>query len=223
MDEIDLKDLFNYFWTKKIIIALVILVGLAFGAVYTAFIQKPVYTSYTTVLLTKEGDSSAITTTDITLNKNLIETYSAIIKSKKVAKQVISNLELDVSVEQLISMISVSSISDTEIIKISVTNSDNNLSRDIANETAEVFENEVKNYYNIENIGIIDRAESTENPSNVNVIKQLLLSILVGVVLGFAVVFVMYYFDTTIKSVEEVENKLGIPVIGTIPHTGGEY
>ena len=56
MEEIDLKDLLSYFWSKKVIILVMFLLGLVIGEVYTAAIQKPLYQSYTTILLTKASD-----------------------------------------------------------------------------------------------------------------------------------------------------------------------
>ena len=40
---------------------------------------------------------------------------------------------------------------------------------------------------------------------------------IIGIVLSLGIVFVIFYFDTTIKSAEEVENKLGLPIYGIVP------
>lgn len=220
MEEFDLKDIFKYFLSKKWYIILITLFSLVLGIVYTLYIQKPIYKSYTTILLTKESDTS-ITSNDILLNQKLVDTYREIIKSRKVLGRVINNLKLDYTIEQLMGKISVESINDTEIIKISVTDMDNELAMDIANETATVFNSEVVKLYNIQNIGVIDKAEVSTNPYNINETKQLVLSSMIGLVLSFGLVFVIYYFDNTIKGVEEVENKLNLPVIGAIPELGG--
>jgi len=221
MEEFDLKDIFKYFLSKKWYIILITLFSLVLGIVYTLYIQKPVYKSYTTILLTKESDTSSITSNDILLNQKLVDTYREIIKSRKVLGRVINNLKLDYTIEQLMGKISVESINDTEIIKISVTDMDNELAMAIANETATVFNSEVVKLYNIQNIGVIDKAEVSTNPYNINETKQLVLSSMIGFVLSLGLVFVIYYFDNTIKGVEEVENKLNLPVIGAIPELGG--
>jgi len=219
MEELDIKELINYFWTKKIYILLLMIITLIIGVTYTLFIQKPLYSSYTTILLTKEGDS--ITSSDIALNNQLINTYSEIIKSKKVLSRVINNLDLDYTTGELANQISVVSIGDTDIIKISVSNADSELAMNIANETASVFNSQIVKLYNIQNLGIIDEAEESKEPYNVNVLKQLCIFTIIGLVLGIGIIFVIYYFDNTIKSSEEIERKLGLPVIGSIPATGG--
>ena len=138
MEEIDLKDLLSYFWSKKVIILVMFLLGLVIGEVYTAAIQKPLYQSYTTILLTKASDST-ITSNDVTLNRNLVDTYREIIKSKKVLNKVINNLELDYDYAVLNRKVGVTSINDTEIIKITVVDKDSKQASDIANEIANVF------------------------------------------------------------------------------------
>lgn len=218
MEEIDLKELFDYFKGKLFLIILITLGVLVIGFSYDAFIKKPLYNSYTTIILTSEN--STITSNDITLNKNLIGVYNEIIKSRKVIGKVIDNLNLDYTIEELQSNITVSNVNDTEIIKISVVDEDNYLAKNIANETANVFNAEVINHFEIQNIGILDYAEASENPFNINLVKSILIYLLVGIVLGFAIVFVMFYFDTTIKNAEMVEKKLNIPVIGIIPIGG---
>ena len=222
MEELDLKDMFNYFLTKKLYIIIITLVALLLGIVYSEFIQQSLYKSYTTILLTKESDSNTITSNDITLNRNLVNTYREIIKSRNVVSKVLKNLNLDYTVEELNSKISVSSINDTEIIKITVVDEDRELAMAIANETATVFNNEIVKLYNIQNIGIVDKAEIASVPYNVSVLKQSLIACIIGLVLGIGIVFVMFYFDTTIKSSDEIEKKLGLPVIGEIPKSGGK-
>lgn len=213
MEEIDLKELFNYFISKIFIIILITITVLTIGFSYDAFFKTPMYNSYTTVLLKGED---TITSSDITLNKNLVNTYSEIIKSRKVIRKVIENLKLDYGVEELQKNISVSNINDTEIIKISVSDTDNYIAKNIANEAANVFTAEIINYFNIQNIGIIDYAEVSELPYNINILKSIIIYLFMGLILGVSIVFVMFYFDNTVKTSEEIENKLKLPVIGMI-------
>ena len=128
---------------------------------------------------------------------------------------------MNYSVVELSKNVTVESINETEIIKVSVVDDDPKLSMVIANEIANVFNAEIVKLYNIQNVGVVDVAEMPNLPYNVNLLKQLVLSGLVGIVLGFGIVFVMYYFDTSVKTTEEIEKKLGLPVIGVIPTVGG--
>ena len=222
MEEIDLKELFSYFWNKKLIIIILTVLALGGGIFYSMKIQKPMYKSYTTILLTKEESNTTITSNDISLNRNLVDTYREIIKSRNVLGKVITNLNLDCTIDELMRKVTVENINDTEIIKISVVDYQEWNSMKIADEIAKVFNTEVVKLYNIQNIGIIDTAELPTKPYNINHVKTAALTGAVGLVVGLGIVFVLFYFDTTIKSSDEVERKLGLPVIGTIPVRGGK-
>ena len=215
MEEIDLIELLNYF-KKKIGLIIIIMsaVGIL-GCIYTLFIQEPMYNSYTTVILSGSS-SSSITQTDVTLNKNLISTYAEIVKSGRVLNQVIKELNLDISYELLSIEISVTSLNNTEIIKITVNNESADMAMKIANSTASVFTKEISSLYKMDNVSILDYATINESPYNINILKQLIIYILAGLVISLGTVFMIFYFDRTIKSAEQIEQKIKLPVLGSV-------
>ena len=223
MEEVDLKELFAYFFKKISIIIAITFLFLIAGFVYIMFIRTPLYKGDTTVILVnKSGDSNnqTVTQSDVVLNQKLVSTYTQIVKSKKVLNQVINDLNLSYTYGQLNKHVSVSNVSDTEIIKISVSDEDPETAAKIANAVATVFKEEVGNIYHLENVTIIDKAEVQSKPFNIKVAKTLAISFVGGMAVSLMLVFVLYYFDTSIKSSEDVEKKLGVAVIGTIPHVG---
>ena len=224
MEEIDLRELFNIFWSKKLQIFLVIFIFMIIGAVYSIGLKMPLYSSSTSLVLAmadtnekKKDSEEAITATDITLNSKLVSTYSELIKSKKVLRQVVSNLQIDENVDVLKNKIKVSSVQDTEVIKITVTHANPTYAAKIANEITKVFSKEVNELYKINNVYIVDEAEVQNSPSNINHIKDIILFAMVGLVISSAYVFVLNMLDNTIKSSEDIENQFNIPVLVTIP------
>lgn len=216
MEEINLKEVYSYFKSKILWILIAIVVIIVIGNVYTIITREPMYRSNTTIVLvgeSKEGYSQS----DSQLNQNLIGTYSEIIKSRKVLSQVIENLKLKMSVEELSNNITTTSVEDTEIIQITVANANAKDAQKITDEVAKVFSEEIQDIYNLENVATIDKAELSKNPYNINYVKDNVIYLIVGFVLSFGIVFIMYYFDTSIKSSEVVEEKLGLTVIGVVP------
>ena len=213
METIDLKDMFSYFKSKiSIIILFIVVVGIM-GCLYGLFIQKPVYKSSTSIVLISESQTGAtLTYNDVSLNQNLVSTYSEIIKSRRVLNQVIDNLSLDYSYSNLSNNVEVSSVTGTQIIKISV--SDRNTKT--AMKIAKVFAKEIPELYNISNVNILDYAEAASNAYNVNFIKQSIIYLLVGLVVGLGITFVMYYFDRSVKNISQVEEKIKLPVLATV-------
>ena len=216
MEEINLKEVYSYFKAKILWILLAIVVIVIIGNVYTIITRVPMYQSNTTIVLVGESKKE-YSQSDSLLNQNLIGTYSEIITSRKVLQQVIDNLKLKTTVDELSSNITTSSVEDTEIIRITVNNERKKQAAEIADEVAEVFSDEIQDIYNLENVAIIDKAEVANSPYNINYVKDNIIYLAIGIVLSFGVVFVMYYFDTTIKSSEVVEEKLGLTVIGIVP------
>lgn len=214
MEEINLVEIFSYFKSKIIPILIVIGVILVVGNIYSIFLKTPMYQSNTTVLLVNSKNNN---TTELQLNKNLVTTYTEIIKSRRVLTQVIKEGKLDCSVVELSNMISVEAVGDTELIRITVKNPNKKKASIIADQIADTFIKEIKDLYHLENVSVVDKAIVNNNAYNINYLKDNIIYLGIGIVLTFGIVFVMYYFDTTIKSTEVVENKLGLTVIGIVP------
>ena len=221
MEELDLKELLMLFWNKKVKILLIVAIFMLIGIIYTIGFVTPVYTSSTTLLLATSGNSAdktnTITTTDITLNSKLVSTYSTLIKSKTVLRQVISNLGINISEDELEKNITVSQEKDTEIIRISVTNPDATTASKVANEVAKVFSQRVSEIYKINNVQVVDQAEVDTIPSNINHAKDVIIFACVGIVVSVMYVLIANMLDTTIKTAEEVEKEFKVPVLASIP------
>lgn len=225
MEELDIKEIIYEIWKNKIMILVIMLLGVALGLLYHSFLVKPLYQSTTTLVLSKPataegsqtGTSGTITSNDIALNQKLVSTYSEIMKSRTVAREVINKLGLKVSEESLMNDITVQSKKDTELLEIAVSYTNAAKAAEIANTLAEVFTNKVKEVYNIENVSIIDQAEVATAPYNISLTKTMLLFLIASFIIGCLVVFVKMYFSNTIKSQEELEKLLGLPVLAVIP------
>ena len=219
MEEINLHEIFTYFKERILLLIAIILVVVACGSIYSVFLKTPLYQSNVTVVLVSEESSTtqSYSSSDVQLNKSLVGTYSEIIKSRKVLDQVINNLSLDISTAELSSNITVASVNDTEIIKVSVLDKNNIDAANIANEIVKVFSQEVTEIYQIQNVSVVDDARVSQNPYNINLVKDLLIYFVVGIVVALAIIFILYYFDTTIKSSNEIEEKFGLPIFGVVP------
>lgn len=224
MEEIDLKDLFQTFWNKKIHILLITLIFIVIGIIYTIGFVTPMYTSSTTLVLAasdKTTDTNkqagTITTTDVTLNSKLVATYSELVKSKNVLRQVISNLGIKVNEEDLRNNIAVSSVKETELIEITVSNENASYAAKIANEIAKVFTAKVGEIYNINNVHVVDEAEISTNPSNINHAKDIVIFAFIGLVISVMYVLIANMLDTTVKTQEDIEKAIKIPVLANIP------
>ncbi len=222
MEEIDLKEMFNMFWSKKVQIIIIILVFMMGGIIYTSEFTTPMYSSSTTLVLASSEDTenninTTITATDITINSKLVSTYSELVKSKNILREVINNLKVLVDEDTLRKHVKVSSVKNTELIEITVEDENPSNAAKIANEIAKVFTEKVKEIYNINNVQIVDEAEISSEPSNINHVKNAIMSIGIGLVIAVIYVIISSMLDTTIKTPEDVETNFNIPVLASIP------
>lgn len=219
MEEINLKELFDYFIDKIKYIIIATLVCCLIGGIYTKFLTIPMYKSSTTVILGSNQEGTGITQSDISINNNLVSTYAEIIKSRKVLEQVQKELNESYTYKELANEISVSSINNTQIIRITVEDNNAVNAKIIANLVAKVFTAEVPDLYNLDNVHILDVAIEEEDPYNINVAKSSIIGGVLGLILSTGIFFVIYYFDRTAKSVEQVEEVLQMPILGSVEET----
>lgn len=226
MEELDLKELFEIFWNKKIQILLIILIFVVIGIIYTVGFTTPMYKSSTSLVLvgtsnsgdTTDTQTSEITTTDITINSKLVATYSELVKTKNILGQVIANLNIEVDEAELKKNIEVTAKEDTELIEITVQNENPIYAAKIANETAKVFKEKIAGeIYKINNVYIVDEAEVESAPANINHTKDVAIFGIVGLIIAVMYVLIANMLDTTVKTQEDIEKNIKIPVIASIP------
>lgn len=219
MEEINIRDFLNYLKKYVLVIAAVALALVIGVFIYDKSIKKPLYTTYTTIILTKSNEAqtgTTITQNDILLNQKLVETYSKIIKSKLVLEQVISETGVTYTTEELSENVSVEAYENTEMLKISVTDQDPELAANIANSIAQVFSGEIAKIYQINNISVVDVAVTPEEVSNNTLKRDLLIALFIGIFGTIGVVFVVYYFDDTVKLTDNLEEEIGMPVVAKV-------
>ncbi len=226
MEELDLKELFEIFWHKKEQIILIVLIFMVIGIIYTVGFTTPMYSSSSTLVLvgTESGNSTenqtteSITTTDITINSKLVATYSELVKSKNILGQVIANLGINIDEEALRKNIQVTAVEDTELIEITVSDENPTYAAKIVNEIANVFKEKIAGeIYKINNVYIVDQGEVASTPSNINHMKDIVIFIFIGIVVAVMYVLIANMLDTTVKTQEDIEKSIKIPVLASIP------
>ena len=218
MEEIDIKELLAYIKEKIWVLALALLLSVTTSAIYTKTIKKPLYKSEAKYVLTSDSGNDGITTSEVTLNEKLIATYKEIIKSRNILERVINKLNLeDETTASLSKKISVEQVSTSSMIKITVTHKNAELAQQITETLGNEFSSEIKELYKISNLGLVDKASTPTAPSNKSNTKELVIINGGTLALSLAVLFVLFYFDNTVKDAEQVETKTELPVLGNVP------
>lgn len=221
MEAIELREYIYMIRRKLWLVALITFLSVAISGLVSIYILEPEYETFTTLMLSKPntgtGVNEAIQYNDLLLNQKLVATYEQIAKSRLISNEVIKNLGLDLTPEQLGMKVNVSLIKDTEIIKIVANDKNPVLATNIANETAEVFKNNIANIMKIENVQVIDKAEVPKSPAKPKPMLNMSIAGVLGIMISLLLVFILEYMDNTIKTPSDIEKYLDIPVIGMMP------
>ena len=218
-EEMELRDIFQIIQKRLGIIAVITIVAVAISAIVSIFLLDEIYETSTTLMVanTRNNQSDSIEYNTLLVNQKLVKTYSVIAKSDRVLDRVIEKLGIDMKPSELKDKITVASEGETEIIRITVEDTDPGFAMDLANLLAQVFMEQVVNIMKLDNVQVIDVAKIPEKPVKPRPLLNTAIAGVLGVMLGIGVVFLVEYLDNTIKTPEDIERYVGLPVLGIIP------
>lgn len=218
-EEISLSELYGII---KPYIIHTILIGIIFALasfLVTKILIDPVYESETTLIVNnRRTDESTITSDEIRSAATLADVYGIIIKSNAVMEPVVESINADLTMDQLKRKVSVSSVNNTQVIKISVKDTDPILARDLANEIIKIAPDIIVDMVEAGSAKVVSYPEVPEHAVSPNTKMNILVAGMLGVMLSVGFVFLRFILDKTFRNSQEIENYLGIPVIGVIPN-----
>lgn len=192
------------------------IIGLLVSLVITFGVMKPKYTSTTQLLVNQKLDKSQLmvqaqqTQTDI----QRIYTYKDIITSPVVQNTVKKDLGTLPGIDK--AKINVSSQQNSQVFSVSAVASNPYTAADVANDTANVFQNKIKKMMAINSITVVSKAKPQMKPTSPNIPINVILGLLVGLLVGIMTALIKSYFDTTITDPSFLEDEFGLNNLGIV-------
>ncbi|KOR86508.1 capsular biosynthesis protein [Bacillus sp. FJAT-22058] len=217
-ETISIKDIFKTLKKRwKLIMLLTLIAALVSGSI-SYFLLTPVYQSSTQILVNQKQSENQLDSIQIKSNIDMINTYSVIIKSPAILEKVIDELELDQSVDQLSQKITINSQENSQVFSLTVQDSNPAKAVEIANTVSSIFQKEIKDIMNVDNVSVLAKAEIKENPTPVkpNPLLNIAIAVVVGLMAGIGLAFLLEYLDNTIKDEDDIERLLDLPLLGSI-------
>lgn len=217
-DIIDLKGIYTTIVKNKWYLIIAFAVSVFVMSIYLWFIATPIYQSKTQVLVNQTVNSQNIQAQEVQANLQLVDTYSAIVTSPRIITEVKKELNNKYSDAELMEAIQVSNNSNSQILEIAVEYPDPRVTTEIANKTAEVFTKEIPKIMKVDNVTILSNAKYVNGQGPIKPHKSLILALsaFIGIFIGFLIVFIQMIFDRTIKNVDDLQNKFGLTLLGTV-------
>ena len=204
----------NKFW----IIVLTMILLLIITGIFSFYIIKPEYQTFSTLMIGKSQNYyEGIEYNDILLSQKLVSTYGEIAKSRTVSNEVIKNLGLDFTYEDIRKKVNIAQVGDTGIIRIESRDEKPEIAVKLADEIAKVFIKYVVRIMKIENVQIIDRAEIPTKPIKPVPVVYMTVAGILGIIIGIFIVFLIEFLDNRIKTSDDIIKYLELPIIGIIP------
>lgn len=215
---ISISEIFEALKKRWILIVSITLVATLISGILSFFVIKPTYEASTKVFVGKEESSlEGYNTNDIQMYQKLLQTYAETIKTNEVIQAAINNTNADLSIKDVKSSLTVTPISDTQILQIKYQNNDPEVARSIIENITNEFVILSKELVPNGNVRVIEAVQLPEDPVAPNKKMNIAIAFLLGLMVSVGLVFLIEYLDNTFKTKENLERELNIPVLGLIP------
>lgn len=215
-EEMSLLELFGILKKRIGLIVLGTLTGILLFAGYTFYVATPQYSSTTQMLVNRTQEANIIQRADIDTNIQLINTYKDILTSPVILDEVIEDLNLNTTHQQLSNQLFISSENNSQVFSIQIIDTDPNAAALIANTTASVFQENLSEIMSVDNVNVISLAEANDYPVSPNHILNLAIGTVVGGVLATVLAFLFEFMDNTVKDDKFITEELGLINLGNI-------
>ncbi|WP_077358741.1 YveK family protein [Virgibacillus halodenitrificans] len=221
-ETISLKEIFEVIKKRLLLIIAFVLGAAVIAAVVSYFVLTPTYQSSSQFIVNQgqQDPNVQYNVNDIRTNVEIINTYNVVIKSPAILEEVVDELNLPYTSGALSEKLQVSSEQNSQVVTVTATDEDPALAVQLANTTVSIFQDKISDIMNVDNVSVLSQAELSENPSPVapNPMLNIAIAIVVGAMVGVGISFLLEYLDNTITTEEDIEKKIGLPVLGVISH-----
>lgn len=212
------KKLIFILKNRSVLICTITLISMILCSFFTFFIIKPKYESKISLII--GNNNSEITGQNydkFVLNKNLVETYGTFSQTNLLAEDVIKTLNLDMSNNELISMIDYEIDPLTQFLTLTVKSHDQAESAVITNQIAKSLKKLTAIITKKDMVYIVDYASIPASPYNINIILNFAISLVLGLVLSFMSIFLLEITNNKIKLKCDLEDLMGLSLLAIIP------
>lgn len=215
--EIDLVEIWQVIKKQFGLLVVIVILCAILAGVISKFFIAPKYTSSSTIFLTPSiSESGVVDYTSQTSNEKLVNNVMALLVQDNILSEVAKQTGME-SVEDLRDQIEVSNDTNTTLVKVEATTLDPKLSKNIVNSMVNVFIDTMQENLNLKNIEIVDKAKLSYEPSGPNIKKNILIGAVAGFVIDALIVVLKVLTNTRLKSKEEAEKYLNLPVFCELP------
>ena len=215
--EIDLLELFSFYMTKIWWIIGAFLVGALLAGLITKFAITPKYTATAKMYMVSSSSQSVVDLTDLNIGQTISGDYVELLKTRPIVEDVIQDLNLQYSYNEVVGMMNLSVVNNTRIIRIDVTSTDRKEAMNIANAIAEKGVKELPKLMETPAPHIAEYAIVPVNKSSPSLTKNTMIGALLALLILLAIFTVQFLLDDTFKTADDIQREFGVMPLTVIP------
>ncbi|MCF7609012.1 YveK family protein [Staphylococcus haemolyticus] len=214
-NSLDLSKFINAIKKNWKLILLLPIIFMLISVLITLFLMKPEYEANTQVLVNQKEKNSELMAQEVQSNIQLVNTYSEILKSPRILDEV-AKKNKKYSASDIKGMLTVTTQAESQILNVNVENGSKKDAEKVANDIANVFSDKMPDIMNVDNVSVLSSAKGTASKVSPNLLLNLAIGLILGLILSLIVIVLKEMFDKRIRTEEDIEKELNIPVLGSI-------
>ncbi|MDD6795970.1 MAG: Wzz/FepE/Etk N-terminal domain-containing protein [Clostridiaceae bacterium] len=225
-ENIKIEDILYSLKNRWQMIVGITLIAIILSTVVSFFLIKPKYEASTKLFVGKETSDNdkknSYNSSDVQMYQNLLKTYVDVIKTNDLIEDAIKNKNIDKPVDAINSNLKAEALTSTQIITISYRSTDKNEAKDVVDAVANQFVKKSNELISNANVKIVESVRLPEEPVSPNKKLNIAIAGVLGLAIGIGLALLLEFLDNTFKDKDQVENTLGLAVLGAIPDQDNE-
>lgn len=220
MQQRDIRAVYRLFKRNLLPLLISTLVGAILLGACAGLVMKKQYTSQVLMYvsnLANTAEDDAFSYTNLSSSTRLVQTYIEVLENRVTLEQALPQLSQKITAQELAKMLTLRSVEDTALLRVSVTTDNPAFSAEVANVIADMAPDVLKNVIGAGSVKAVGQAKQGVK-SAPNEMMMTLMGAFAGLVLMAAIIFIRYTTDKTVKAESDFKQRLDVPVLGVIPH-----
>ncbi|GAA0077131.1 Wzz/FepE/Etk N-terminal domain-containing protein [Clostridium sp. CTA-5] len=216
---IKIEDIVNILMKRWKMIILITIIATLLSGIISFFVIAPKYEASTKVFIGKENTQDQnYNNNDVQMYQKLLKTYAEVITTNDLVKSALSsNININISSEDVLKSLTVTPRADTQILEIKYISKDKELSKNVVDSITTEFIKSSKELIPNGNVKIIESVKMPDKAVSPNKTMNIAIAFLLGLMVSVGLAFLLEFMNNTFKNKEQLEQLVGLPVLGAIP------
>lgn len=214
-NSLDLSKFMNAIKKNWKLLLILPIIFMLIALLITMFLMKPKYEANTQVLVNQKEKNSELMAQEVQSNIQLVNTYSEIVKSPRILDEV-AKKNKKYSASEIKGMLTATTQAESQILNVNVESGSKKDAEKVANDVAKVFSDEMPDIMNVDNVTVLSKANGTASKVSPSLMINLAIGLILGLILALIIIILKEIFDKRIRTEEDIERELNIPVLGSI-------